>query len=807
MVLAAQRGGQTTAVGVRHAVDRWRGPRSAFMLPCALKQSTAAMLLCPSLMCRDGRSSFLVQAILCLCAVALASPAFAQSDVPIEGPSAPVAPEVVARDAEGRVTVRAVRLPEPLVLDGLLRDPIYSQVRAISDFVQQEPHEGEPATERTDLWIFFDATTLYVAMHCLDSQPDSLIANEMRRDGDVFQNDNVQFVIDTFYDRRSGFNFQSNALGALRDQEVSDERTTNADWNTVWDVRAARIDDGWSIEFAIPFKSLRYRESGPQVWGINVRRDVRWKNERSYLSGVPASYGGRGINKLSSAATLVGLEVPPQGRNLELKPYAISAVTTNRQATPVVLNDLTGDAGLDVKFGLTRGLTADVTYNTDFAQVEEDEQQVNLTRFSLFFPEKRDFFLEGQGIFGFGPSREGGFSGAATSLLPVVFFSRRIGLNEGQKVPILAGGRVTGRAGRYSVGALNIETKEAEHANAAATNFSVLRLRRDVLRRSAIGLIATNRSPRLAGHDSNQVVGVDAAFAFYENLTINSYYARSWTPGRRGDESSYLSQFQYAGDRYGMNLEHLSVGDAFNPEIGFLRRESFRRTYAQGRFSPRPRSSPTVRKVSMEASLDYITDLDGTLESREAQASSRVEFNSGGFWSTDFTRNHERIITPFEIAKGIFIAPGSYAFQGVQSQYYLGPQHRVTGRINGATGTFYGGTRHEIGYDGRVELSSQFAIEPRLSINWVDLPVGAFTARLFGSRATFAMSTRMALSALLQYNSSNSTISSNIRFRWEYRPGSDLFVVYSDGRETLGTRSAGLQSQSFVVKMTRLVRF
>ncbi len=209
----------------------------------------------------------------------------------------------------------------------------------------------------------------------------------------------------------------------------------------------------------------------------------------------------------------------------------------------------------------------------------------------------------------------------------------------------------------------------------------------------------------------------------------------------------------------------------------------------------------------MEASLDYITDLDGRLESREAQASTRIELNSGSFWFTDYTRNYERITTPFEIATGIFIAPGGYQFHGVQSQYYLGPQNLFTGRVNMSSGSFYGGTRHEIGYDGRVELSSQFALEPRVSINWIDLPVGAFTSRLLGSRATYAVSTRMALSALVQYNSSNNTLSSNVRFRWEYRPGSDLYVVYSDGRETLGPRSAGLQSQSFVVKATRLFRF
>jgi len=757
---------------------------------------------------RIGRPLRSVPLILWLAGVAIPSPGFAQDESSIDGPPAPVGPEVVARDAEGRVTIRAVRLTEPLIVDGLLRDPIYSQVPSIGDFVQQEPHEGEPATERTEIWIFFDATNIYFAVRCLDDQPDRIIANEMRRDSNnIFQNDNVQIVIDTFYDRRSGVLFQTNALGALSDQEVSDERNFNRDWNAVWDVKAARTEEGWSAEFVIPFKSLRYRASGAQTWGFNIQRRIPWKNERSYLSGVPASYGGRGIYKLSSAATLVGLEVPPQSRNLELKPYGISSLTTNRLATPAVSNDVTGDAGFDVKYGLTKGLTADVTYNTDFAQVEEDEQQVNLTRFSLFFPEKRDFFLEGQGIFNFGPpTRENQSFGGATSLMPLMFFSRRIGLSGNQEVPILAGGRVTGRAGRNAVGLLNIETKESERAGAAATNFSVVRVRRDILRRSAIGLIGTNRTPTVGRNDSNQVAGVDAALAFYQNVTFNSYYARSRTPGRRGDASSYMTQFAYAADRYGVNFEHLSVGDAFNPEIGFVRRESFRRSYAQGRFSPRPKSSRNVRKVSAEGSIDYITDLHGRLESREAQASTRMEFNGGGFWSTDYTRNYELLKAPFEISKGVIIVPGGYSFHDIRSEYYLGPE-RVSGRIFASHGTFYDGTRSEVGFNGRVDMTSQFSLEPRVTLDWIDLPVGRFTTRLAGSRVNFTMTTRMAVSALIQYNSTNATLSSNARFRWEYKPGSDLFVVYSDGRDTARTGFPGLQNRAFVVKMTRLFRF
>ena len=737
----------------------------------------------------------------------------AQDAPPIDGPPAPVAPEVVARDPQGRVTIRAVKLDEALIVDGRLNDPVYSRVPAISDFVQQEPDEGEAATERTESWIFFDDTNIYIAARCLDSRPDRIVASEMRRDhNNIAQDDNFTIVLDTFYDRRSGLFFQTNPLGALREQEVSDERTRNNDWNTVWDARTERNGEGWTVEIVIPFRSLRYKAAGAQVWGVNLRRIVRSKNEFSYLTAIPASYGMQGIYKMSSAATLVGIRVPPKSSSLELKPYAIAALTTNRVLAPAASNDRSGDAGFDAKYGLTRSLTADFTYNTDFAQVEEDEQQVNLTRFGLFFPEKREFFLEGQGLFAFGGAHAGpmggggGGQGAAPSLLPIMFFSRRIGLSSGHGVPILAGGRVTGRVGRTTIGALNIETDGAPAAGAVATNFSVVRVRRNILRRSTIGMIGTHRSPRTIGSDSNQVVGVDANLAFFENVTINSYYARSRTPALTGDPSSHLAQFAYTADRYGVNVERLQVGDAFNPEIGFVRRARFRRTYGQARFSPRSHRSRRVRKLFWEGNLDYITDLRGRLESREAQGSFRAELNSGDFFNSEYTRTYERLTDPFTVATGVVIPPGGYGFHELRTSYFLAQQRRVSGRLMLARGSFYNGTRTDAAYFGRIDFGSQFSIEPRLTINWVRLPAGQFRSTLAGTRATFTVTTRMALSALLQYNSSTTTLSSNVRFRWEYRPGSDLFVVYSDGRDALGSRFGALESRTFVVKMTRLFR-
>src|SRR3990172_1947952 len=564
-------------------------------------------------------------------------------DVEIFGPPPPVTPEVIARDDRGRATVRATRLKEPMVLDGRLDDDVYRSVPPLTGFIQQEPHEGELATEQTEAWIFFDDRNLYVAARCWDSHPERMVANEMRRDhNDINQNENFVVTLDTFYDRRNGFYFQTNPIGALRDQAVTDEGIgRNVDWNTVWDGKAHRFDQGWTLEMAIPFKSLRYNEGRRQVWGLNMRRAVQWKNEMSFLSPIAASHGGRGVHRFSDAATVVGIEIPLGSRNIELKPYALSSVTKNQNAEPPFANRLGGDVGFDAKYGVTSGLIADFTYNTDFAQIEEDQEQINLTRFDLFFPEKRDFFLEGQGIFAFGGVQQQSGGGSArrgnenTALTPIVFFSRRIGLTESGVDPIRVGGRLTGRAGRYRVGALSIQTEGIDETAPPAPNFSVFRLRRDVLGRSDIGVIATHPTTPLPHlPDSNSLLGIDGNFAFFENLRVNAYYAVSRTPladgGQIGDdESSYIAKLDYSADRYGLVLEHLKVGEDFKPELGFLRREAFRRNFAQARFSPRPQSIEAIRRMVFESELDYITDLLGRVETKRLQGTLRLELENG----------------------------------------------------------------------------------------------------------------------------------------------------------------------------------
>jgi hypothetical protein len=717
----------------------------------------------------------------------------------------------MTRNAQGAITIRAVRLEQPLRVDGVLDETVYEAVPPIEEFVQQEPREGEPATERTQVWVLFDAERLYVSARCHDSQADRIVANDMRRDGrNIGQNDNLSIVLDTFHDRRNGYEFLINSIGGMQDAQITDERDVNRDWNTVWALRSRRDPGGWSAEVAIPFKSLRYRAGGAQTWGLNIRRTVRWKNEFVYLSPVPRTYGVRGILRLSAAATLVGLEAPSSSLNLELKPYALSALKADRAADPDFEHELDGNAGFDLKYGLTRGLTADLTYRTDFAQVEDDDQQVNLTRFSVFFPEKREFFLEGQGIFAFGGVESAPRPGnvfAAASNTPVVFFSRQIGLSNGRPVPIELGGRLTGKAGRFSLGLLDIQTRASPAAGAAETNFAVFRLKRDILRRSSIGVIGTRRSPSLSADGTNLALGVDANVWLRDSVNVLGYYARTSTPGRTGREDSYRARFEYDADLRGLLLERLAVGDDFNPEVGFLRRRDFIGNLVQARLSRRPRSLPRVRKLSLEAGLDYITDGQGRLENRQARLLGRTEMQSGDSWSLQYERNYELLPQPFPIAPGVVIPVGGYSFDVARAAYTLGPQRRVSGDLTVAHGGFYAGDRTDLGYRGRLELSARFFLEPTVSFNWVDLPEGRFTAKLLSGRATFTFSPTLFVAALVQYNSANNVVSTNARFRWEYRPGSELFLVYNDGRDTLPPGAPVLLSRSLTFKLTRLFRF
>jgi hypothetical protein len=720
--------------------------------------------------------------------LALAVPAFAQSS--------------------SDVTLKAVRLAAPLKVDGHLDEEVYTSVSAVSGLWQQEPIEGDAATEKTEFWVFFDADRLYVSVRAWESNMAGVVANEMRRDNtNIFQNDHVAFLLDTFHDRRNGVEFAMNAIGGRWDGQISNETQFNADWNPVYDLAVGRFEGGWTIEVAIPFKSLRYGPGRAQVWGMNVRRVNRAKNETSFLTQVPRALGQRGLFHASLAATLTGLEVPPGSRIFEVKPYAVSSLTSDASATPRIANDPSGDFGVDAKVGVTQGLTADFTYNTDFAQVEADEQQVNLTRFSLFFPEKRDFFLENLGLFGFG-----GVAATGGGDVPILFHSRRIGFDAGRAVPIEAGGRLTGRVGRFSVGLLDIESDRDTAVGLPRTNFGVLRVKRDLLRRSSIGMIFTGRdhvpgAPASGGAVSNETYGVDGTFAFFDNLAINTYWARTQTDGASGDDVSYRAQLDYAGDRYGVQMEHMAVGDNFRPEIGYVRRDDIRRSLGLFRFSPRPRASRLVRKYSYTGTLVYVETGDGHLDTRDWRGEFGIEFQNSDKLTASVGDTYERLPQLLRVV-GLTIPAGGYDYATARVGFTFGQQRPASGSVTLERGQFYNGDKTTLTVSqGRLNLSSQLSIEPTYLGNWVTLPDSRSTTHLAGTRVTYTMTPTMFTSALVQYNTGVRAVSANVRLRWEYRPGSELFVVFNEQRDTGTARFPDLQNRAVIVKVNRLLRF
>jgi hypothetical protein len=769
------------------------------------------------------------------------------SPITIEGPPPPTAPSVINRDDQGRATLRAVRTAAPLSIDGELDEPFYTDTAPISDFVQNLPNEGEAPTERTEAWIGFDDANVYVSARVWDSAPESAwVANEMRRDSPSIEaNDQFGVFLDTYYDRRNSVGFFVNPLGGFSDQQITNENDLNNDWNPITQIRTGRFDGGWTVEMAIPFRSLRYRAGRDQVWGIQMRRYVVRKNEWSHLTDLPLSVvrnGAQAAIRVSMYPTLVGIEPPPPSKNLEIKPYAISGLKTDLTADPQLSNDGHADAGLDVKYGITENLTADVTINTDFAQVEVDEQQVNLTRFSLFFPEKREFFLEGQGIFEFGNGGRVGTAGGGgppgTSSIsasgrgrggrsvnaPTMFYSRRMGLQGGEPVPIQAGGRLTGKLGSFDVGAVGMRTGDEPSVGmrtgdepsvgAEATTFTVLRVRRDVFARSSIGAMFEDRSNSVAtGQGSNQAYGVDGNFNFFGDFQAFGYYAKSKTDGLAGKDESYRARVGYRGEVWSVSADQVLVGKGFNPEVGFLRRTNFRESNLFGRFSPRVPSMPEVRRINFAGALGNIDNEEfGFKESGTRLGRVEVEFENSDWLTIIYTDVFERLAEDTNIS-GAIMPSGRYSFSDVGVSYAFGPHRRASGNVSVTAGSFYTGNVISAGISGaRVEVLPQLSIEPSIEFNWIDLPdqqsfKGDFNQHVARTRVTYSLSPRSFLSGLVQYNAGSDTFSTNVRLRWEWAPGSELFIVYTEDRDSdVLDRWSELSTRGFVIKVNRLFR-
>ncbi|MBM4185163.1 MAG: carbohydrate binding family 9 domain-containing protein [Gemmatimonadetes bacterium] len=742
--------------------------------------------------------------------------------------------------AQDRATVRAARVTEPLVVDGVLDEPLYSTTTPVSAFVQAVPLEGGEPSQRTEAWVAFDDANVYVAARVHDTAPESAwIANEMRRDAAAIElNDQFGVFFDTYVDGRNGVGFFVNPLGGFTDLQITNEEDANLDWNPVTQIRTGRFAGGWTVELAIPFRSLRYRPGESQAWGIQMRRGIVRRNEWNHLTPLTSAMvgnGTRGAMRVSEYATLDGIETPPPSSlKLDVKPYGISGLRTEMTTTPQVENDGWADAGLDVKWGITENLTADLTYNTDFAQVEVDEQQANLSRFWLFFPEKRDFFLESQGIFEFGnggrgPTSAGGGGppgspnvsssgrtrGGRSANAPSLFYSRRVGLQSGSPVPILGGGRLTGKLGAFDVGAVGIRTDEATAVGVDPTTFAAVRLRRDVFSRSSIGLLAEHRSRSVvAATGSNELYGVDYNFAFMENMQVFGYWARTRTDGIDDHDQSLRTRAGWRGNTWSWSVDYVVVEDGFNPELGFVRRSDFRETNLFMRWSPRVPFVPAIRRANIAPIVTFIeNDRLGYMETRNRTGRFELEFENGDWLTFIGNDAYERLADTTTIS-GARIPDGAYAFRNGELTYYFGSHRRLSGSVSLTRGGFYGGRVTGLSVtQGRIEVLPQLSVEPSLELNWIDLPTlqqsdGQFNQHIMRTRVTYTLSPRAFVSGLLQYNTSSNTVGANVRLRWEWAPGSELFVVYTERRDTdVLDRRSELAGRSFVVKATRLVRF
>lgn len=709
--------------------------------------------------------------------------------------------------------LKAVRTAEKITLDGRLDEPAWKQAAVATDFIQSEAHEGEPATERTEVRLLYDTDNLYVGVFAYDSEPGRLIINELRKDFNAASGDSFELILDTFRDERNGYQFATNPAGAKWDAQMTNEgREVNVNWDGVWSVKARVVEQGWIAEISIPFKTLKFRRADGQTWGINFQRRLRRRNEDSFWSPIPRIYG---LSRVSLAGRLEDLEGIKTGANIRVKPYLVASL--GRLASGKHASD--ADLGADAKYALTPGLTWDFTYNTDFSQVEADEQQINLTRFTLFFPEKRDFFLENSGIFQFGVASDrgllagtsgsgsttpggGGRQNAVTNDM-IFFFSRRIGLSEeGSVIPILGGTRLTGRAGAYEVGLLNIQQRASAQSN--GTNFTVGRLRRNLLGSSDIGVMMVNKEVLHSSH-FDRVVGADANLRFGQKLSINSYLAKASTPSGGGRDLAGRASFTYKDDFWDLRSSYTHIQENFINEMGFVPRQGIRKYAGFVGTTIRPeRLRGAIRSFFPHVQIEYVRDRQGRLETRYVDYHFPINFQNGSFIEAGINPTLEFLSKPFLIQRerNISIPPGAYSFD----EYFVigrsDSSRRISGNGRWAVGRFFTGTKHTYALGGTVRFNHKLNTSFSSTHNNINLPQGHFQTHLLGVRFDYSFSTIMFLNALVQYNSDARQWSSNIRFNLIHRPLSDLFLVYNERRDSLSGR---LIDRALIAKFTYMV--
>jgi hypothetical protein len=713
-----------------------------------------------------------------------------------------------------RLTARLAAPDERPRIDGRVDDAVWMTVEPFAAFVQQEPNEGQPSTERTELRFLLDRQHLYVAVICFDREPQNVLVSQSRRDADLGDTDSIRILLDTFNDGQNAFVFGTNPFGIAHDGQVRAEGQTgqsggagfNVNWDGDWTVRAQITARGWEAEFAIPLRTLRYTPGEDRVWGVNATRNIRRKNEQVFLSPVPRGYN---LYRVSVAGRLQGLSLPSR-RDIRIIPYAAAAISDDKTLQTDTV-DGSGDLGLDFKWGVRAGLTLDLTANTDFAQVEADEQQLNLTRFPLFFAEKRPFFLENAQLFQLGQPQ-------AVDL----FFSRRIGLSAaGEPIDIVAGGRLSGRLGGFNVGILNMHTEAATDRRtglvlAPANNFSVVRLQRE-RGRSNFGAMFVARQgvgEHAASEDYNRAYGLDVGWQATTNGRLFAFLARTDSPsGRGGSDYAGRAAYTYVHPSWTASGGYTQVGERFNPEVGFLRRRGFRQLEGRYNLSYQPKRWPWIRRIQPHANYSVFTDLRNDLESSSGHwhffdIQTRTGARFGYLFETQQDRPR-RDFTVYQDVTGrrVVIPPGAYAWTRGVFEGHTNLSAPVSASLFHRVGSYYNGDYHGWSLTVAMRAGARLLSEVGWNRDDITLPGGQFRNDLVPVKVSYAFTSLASVQGLLQYNRQASTVSSNVRLALLDRSGTGFFLVYNDRRDTSSFTPDALLGRSFVVKYTRLFNY
>jgi len=699
---------------------------------------------------------------------------------PIQG----LAPEA------GRPTAVATRTDVAPVIDGRLDDAVWRNARPIGDLIQVEPVEGVAPSERTVVRVLYDSDQLYIGVRCFDTEPERIVGTQMERDAELDPDDRVEIVIDTFLDRRNAYFFQMSPVGSKGDALITDNgRDFNKPWDGIWEGRATIDDEGWTMEMALPFKTINFRP-GLSSWGFNVNRHIKRRGEVARWAGARQNLG---VFRIGEAGTLTGLEGMRQGIGLDVRPFFVSGWENDRVAGDKTVQ---GELGLDALYRITPSLNVLFTVNTDFAETEVDERQINLTRFPLFFPERRDFFLQDAGQFEFG--------NLGNELIP--FFSRRVGIDPvtGEEVPIEWGTKLTGRAGPWNIGALDVRTDDA--GTAEDPNLFVARLARNVGRLSTIGGIVTHGNPAAA--EDNGLFGLDANFRTTQfmgdkNLTGSVFGLATDTEGLAGDQHAYGASVAYPNDLWSFDLAYLEIGENFNPALGFTPRKGIRHYSTGMEYSPRPGGD--IRQYDFSVDADVFTGTDGRVQTGEVELQPfGVELETGDRFQVELETTKEELDLDFVIrpGEGITIDAGSYSWQGVRLELLSSNRRPVSVEARVTRGGFFDGRRTQWDTELSWRPSRFLTTSFQYLQNDVDLSDGSFTTVLGRARANISFTPDLSWSNFVQFDNDSDSLGINSRVRWIPKPGTELFLVFNESWERDDGVEPLAQQLSFKIEYT-----